>query len=158
VKVAGPVITWMTLRLDLHPPAARPPLNLEGHWELLFYSDSSPRQGPLATARLSVRPGTLSRLGVDHFATVWLDYRLLGSPQSLVDSFPGFAPGPDGVEDSIPVHAAGDSVQILLTPRIFDGGWSFYGRAHGDSVVGFWCEHNFAHTCERVGEARLTRR
>jgi hypothetical protein len=158
VKVAGPVITWLTLKLELRPPAAHPALDLAGEWDLVFFSDSGHRQGPIATARIAVGPGRSSRLGVDHFATVWLDYRLLGSPQDLLDSFPEFAPGPGGVEDSVPIHAAGDSVGIQLTPRIFDGGWSFYGRVRGTVVRGIWCERDFAHSCERSGEARLTRR
>jgi hypothetical protein len=37
VTVAGPAITWVALKVELHPPARRPPLDLAGDWHLLFY-------------------------------------------------------------------------------------------------------------------------
>ena len=89
-------------------------------------------------------------------ATVSLDYRLIGSPSEFAAEFPDFAPGP--VEPNVPVHAAGDSVTIHLTPRIFDAGWTFHGTVHGTEVEGTWCEHDFSHACTRRGIARLTRR
>jgi hypothetical protein len=154
INVAGPVVTRVSFRLDLLPPAAPPAIDLAGDWILTLFKDTAPDQ-PIAAGPMSIRPRATDRLGTSYTARLHLDYRLLGVPQSFVDSFPEFSPGP--VEDSLPVHAARDSVSISLTPRIIDGGWSFRGRIRGQAVVGYWCAHDFAHDCTRVGRAPLGR-
>ena len=149
VEIERDKVSKVTFSLRLQPPSPDPVDSLVGSWTLSLYSRSDTSRQLLGTGSLKISPGRWTRLGTEAQADIDLDYKLLwgkATRSPFTDSY-----------RRVSVHTAGDTVDVWLTPGMFDAGFSLKGFVRADSVTGYWCSHNFAHTCEVRGDFILSR-
>jgi Carboxypeptidase regulatory-like domain len=135
------------LRRRLPSPA---PLDfLQGSWVITFWKGFRPSAQPLVSGSLVVLPGYWIGDGFWYQVIPTLDYIPLWERR---EHFPEL----DRAPDTLGVTLVRDSLEMWLTPGLYDNGFMVTGLVNGDSVVGSWCAETNG-PCRPKGRVALTR-